>query len=102
VEPLEYRYEAHLLRVADGVLEQFALHIAGSIRTPLLWACASLEARKHDVVRVQIGTTTEADASFYSAPSFMNQSFTFEIPAMEEQRLRVFLDEAARLGGRRA
>ena len=100
MEPLEYRCEGHILRVADGILEQFAVHVAGSVRTPLAWCCASLELRKHDVVRVQIGTTMQADASFYSQPSFMNQAFTFEVPAAEEDRLRAFLDEAARLGGR--
>ncbi len=102
MEPLEYRYEGHMLRLADGVLEQFALLVAGSVRTPLAWCCASLEPRKHDVVRVQLGTSTEADAPFYSAPSFVNQAFTFEIPAGEEPRLRAFLDEAARLGGRQS
>ncbi len=100
MEPLEYRYEGHILRLADGILEQFALHVAGSVRTPLAWSCASVEVRKHDVVRVQIGTTTQTDAPFYSSPSFMSQAFTFEIPAVEEERLRAFLDEAARLAGR--
>jgi hypothetical protein len=97
---VDYVFEGYLLRVEDGVIEQFSRAIAGSYRVPLAWASAQFEQRKHDVVRVQIGMATEPEASFFSSVAFTNPAFTLEVPAFEEPRLREFLQEAARAAGR--
>ena len=99
---IEYRYGGHLLRADDGVIEQFALHVAGSVRVPLAWACAYLEPRKNAMLRVQIGTNADTGAPFYSSPSFANGAFVFEVPVAEEPQLRAFLDQAALAAGRTA
>jgi hypothetical protein len=89
----------HLLRVDDGVIEQFALQVAGSVRVPLAWASAYLEPRKNDMLRVQIGTNTDSGAPFYSTPSFASGAFMFVVPVAEEPQLRAFLDQAALASG---
>ena len=93
---LEYLFDGYLLRVEDGVIERFSRAIAGSYRIPLAWASAEFEQRKHDVVRVQIGMTTDPEAPFFSSPAFTNPAFTLEVPSSEEPRLREFLLTAAR------
>lgn len=100
VMALEYVFEGNLMRVEDGVIEQFAQAIAGSYRIPLAWASASLEPRKHDAVRVQIGMATDLAAPFFSSVAFTNPAFTFEVPTSEEMRLREFLQAAAQTAGR--
>jgi hypothetical protein len=92
--------DGHLLQFADGVLEHFAAHVAGSVRMPAVWTCANLEQRKGDLVRVEIGTTTDPAAPFYSSPMFRSAAFVFDLPAADEPRLRAFLDEVARESGR--
>ena len=96
----DYTFQDHLIRVENGVIEQFSRTIAGSMRTPMAWAAAQLEARKHDMVRVQIGVASGPDAPFFTDIAFMSTAFTFEIPADEEPRLRAFLADAARAAGR--
>ncbi len=97
---LEYIFAGSLVRVEDGVIEQFARTIAGSYRIPIAWASAQLEPRKHDVVRVQIGMAADPAASFFSSVAFTNPNFTFEVPSSEEMRLREFLQAAAQTAGR--
>jgi hypothetical protein len=99
---LEYVFEGYLLRVEDGVIEQFSRAIAGSYRVPLAWASAQFEQRKHDAVRVQIGMAADPAASFFSDVAFTNAAFTLDIPSSEERRLREFLQAAARTAGRAA
>jgi hypothetical protein len=99
---LEYAFEGCLLRVEDGVIEQFSRGVAGSYRVPLAWASAQLELRKHDAVRVQIGMATDPAASFFSDVAFTNPAFTLELPSSEETRLREFLQAAAQTAGRAA
>jgi hypothetical protein len=98
----EYVFEGYMLRVEDGVLEQFSRMIAGSYRVPLAWASAQFEQRKHDLVRVQIGTATDQQTPFFSDVAFTNPAFTIEVPSAEEPRLREFLQAAARAVGRDA
>lgn len=82
------------------MLEQFSRVVVGSVRTPQVWMCAQLEPRKHDVVRVLIGTALDPQAPSFSDVSFANQTFNFDMPAAEEPRLRAFLEQAARSSGR--
>ncbi len=82
-----------LLRAEDGVLELFARVVTGSYRIPVGWVAVELEPRKHDMVRVRIGTRT-AGADLYSSPAFMKGEFNFEIAAADESALRAFLDSA--------
>jgi hypothetical protein len=96
----DYQYEDHLIRIESGVIEQFSRSIVGSMRTPIAWASVKLEARKHDMVRVQIGVASGPDSPFFSDIDFMSPAFTFEIPAGEEPRLRAFLADAAQAAGR--
>jgi hypothetical protein len=96
----EYTYGDQLLRVADGVLEQFSMAVAGSLRIPMAWLSVETEPRKHDVIRVQIGKASDPAASIYSSIAFTNPAFSFEIPASEEANLRAFLDWAAEDAGR--
>ena len=96
----EYTYGDQLLRVADGVLEQFSMAVAGSLRIPMAWLSVETEPRKLDVIRVQIGKASDPAASIYSSIAFTNPAFSFEIPASEEANLRAFLDWAAEDAGR--
>jgi hypothetical protein len=95
----DYTFQDHLIRAENGVLEQFARSIVGTVRVPLAWVAAQLEPRKHDMVRVQIGVAAP-DAPLFSDVAYMSPAFTFEIPADEEPRLRAFLTDAAREAGR--
>jgi hypothetical protein len=97
---IEWAYENHLIRAADGVLEQFARLTVGSHRIPIAWVAAQLEPSKHDQVRVQIGAASNPGAAFYSAPAYVKDAFTFEIPSSEEARLRAFLDGIRAASGR--
>jgi hypothetical protein len=97
---IEYAFEDNLVRVEDGVIEQFSRAIAGSYRVPLAWASAQFEQRKHDVVRVQIGIASDPQASFFSSIAFTNPGFTIELPSSQEPRLREFLQAAAQTAGR--
>ena len=96
----DYMFEGYLVRIEDGVPEQFSQAIAGSYRVPLVWASAQFEQRKHDVVRVQIGVAADLQASFFSSVAFTNPAFTMDLPAAEEPRLRAFLEAAARTAAR--
>jgi hypothetical protein len=95
-----YEYDGNLLRVGEGVLEQFSRAVLGSKRIPLAWVAVGLQARRHDEIRVEIGMAPSPESPFYSSPSFMEPAFIFDVPAVEEPRLRAFLDEAARSAGR--
>jgi hypothetical protein len=97
---IEYIHGDQLLRVADGVLEQFSMAIASSLRIPMAWLSVETEPREHDIVRVRIGKAFDPAASIYSSIAFTNPAFSFEIPASEEANLRAFLDRAAEDAGR--
>jgi hypothetical protein len=97
----EWTYGEVLLRAGDGVVEQFSRAISGSMRIPLVWLAAELETRKHEVVRVKLGTASDSDCPLFSDVIFTNPAFTFDLPVAEEAGLRSFLEAAARDGGRR-
>ncbi len=82
------------------MVEQFSRAISGSMRIPLVWLAAELETRRHDVVRVKLGTAPDLDCPLFSNVGFTNPAFTFDLPSEEEAGLRSFLETAARDGGR--
>lgn len=96
----EYAFGDYLVRVDDGVIEQFARSVATSYRIPLAWAAAEFEQRKHDVVRVRIGVAADPAAGLFSSVAYANTLFSMEIPGSEEPRLRDFLSGIARDAGR--
>lgn len=96
----EWANEEIILRAGDGVVEQFSRVIAGSMRIPLEWLAAQLEARKHDVVRVKLGTAVDPTRPLFSDVGFTNPAFTFDLPVAEEAGLRSFLEAAVRDAGR--
>lgn len=98
--PSEFVYGDYLVRVESDVIEQFVRTVAASYRVPIAWAAAEFEPRKHDVVRVRIGTAADPTASFFSSVAYTNTMFSLEIPSDEAQRLRGFLTEAAQGAGR--
>jgi hypothetical protein len=97
MEVLHYGYDDVLLRLDDDVLEVFFRRTEGALRVPLLWACANLSPHKRDLIRVIIGTTTDPEAPFYATPVYYSR---FDVPIIEEPRVRRFLDEAAHRAGR--
>lgn len=96
MEVLHYGYGDVLLQLDDHVLEVFHRRSEGA-RVPLLWACVNLSPHKRDLIRVTIGTTTDPEAPFYGPAPAYNR---FDVPIIEEPRLRRFLDEAAHRAGR--
>jgi hypothetical protein len=100
MEVLHYGHGDVLLRMDDDVLEVFRRLTVGSLRVPLLWACANLSPHKRDLIRVIIGTATDPEAPFYGPTPVYSGTWTFDVPIIEEPRLRRFLDEAAHRAGR--
>jgi hypothetical protein len=97
MEVLHYGHGDLLLQLDDHVLEVFHRRMGGALRVPLLWACANLSPHKRDLIHVTIGTTTDPEAPFYGPTSAYS---AFDVPIIEEPRLRRFLDEAAHRAGR--
>jgi len=95
VESMTYTYQATLLVLDDTTIEVFRRVVAGSQRTPLAWAGATLKPKK-DQIQVQVGTSANASDPFYNDSVVGNGAFRFSIPQSEEAALRAFLDEAAR------
>jgi hypothetical protein len=100
MEVLHYGYGNVLLRLDDHVLELFRRINVDSLRVPLLWACATLSPHKRDLIRVAIGAASDPATPFYSPNSLSSGNWIFNLPILEEPRLRLFLDEAASRAGR--
>ncbi len=96
----EYAFGDYLVRVDNGVIEQFARTVATSYRLPVAWASAEFEQCKHDVVRVRIGVAADPTATFFSSVACTNTMFSIEIPSSEEPGVRDFLSGIARDAGR--
>lgn len=97
----DYSYEGTIVRVDDSVIEVFRQRVLGSFRVPLAWAGVSLVPnRKGDQVNVRIGQADSPGRPFYDDSPLYPGSYTFDVPAAEEPKLRAFLDAAARRAGR--
>lgn len=95
-----YAYGDGMFRVDDGVLEVFSRSVQGSVRVPVVWLGVSFEDRKNDVLRVQIGLTSEG-APFYGDRLISTGPLTqLDVPASEGPHLRAFFDEIAHQSGR--
>ncbi len=88
-----------LLRLDGEVIEVFKRIVAGSQRTPLIWAGADLKPQKGDQIQVTVGSSRSGE--FYTSDVTSNGAFTFRIPVTDEPRLRSLLDEAARRASNR-
>ena len=100
METMTYTYQDTLLVLDDTVIEVFRRLVAGSQRTPLGWAGATLKAKKGAEIQVQVGAATSPSDPFYSDHVTGSGAYAFSIPESEEAALRSFLDEAARRGRR--
>jgi hypothetical protein len=97
---IEYSYEDNLIRLDDGIVEQFKRIVSGSHRTPMQWVAVDLLPRKHDLIRVQVGFTMDAAAGVISKTYDYNGPFVFDIPPAEEPRLRGFFNAVAQAANR--
>jgi hypothetical protein len=97
---IEYEYDGNLIRFGAGIVEQFSRIAVGSHRTPAAWLAVALESRKHDMLRVQVGTSAPGETAFYSSPVNTNSVFAFDVPATEETALRAFFQSVAQAAGR--
>lgn len=93
-------FDNTLVLMDDSVVEVFRSLVAGSQRTPLVWAGVQLTPKKGDQIHVNVGTASDATGPFYSDRIISGGAFTFDVPASEETRVREFFDEAARRAGR--
>jgi hypothetical protein len=100
MELMRYACQDALLVLDDTVIEVFRRLVAGSQRTPLVWAEATLRPKKGDEIRVQVGVASNPSDPFYSDNVTGSAPYVFSIPRSEESALRSVLDEAARRGQR--